>query len=267
MCELLALHFNEEIRPQFSLKGFKQRASTHRHGWGLAWFPDGEAQVVKEPRSAANSSLFDAFYQGTWLKGSTVLSHLRYATHGSQVQQNTHPFMRYYGGKSIVFAHNGVLRDHQALKLENYRPVGDTDSEHAFCFLLGAMKKKQLSFSRESDYAAIQSLLQEINRQGKFNCLFSDGVRLFAYHTNTSGASLYATIRHAPFGSISLADLSVSLNLADEKNTNTRGVVVATAPITDNENWSALPKGKLLVFEKGLCIFGNLANETGTNFQ
>jgi len=258
MCELLSLHFNQNIHPQFSLQGFQQRAQTHRHGWGLAWFPDGEAQIIKEARSALHSSLFEAVYDGSWVKSKNIISHLRYATHGSHVQQNTHPFMRYYLGKSIVFAHNGVLNNYETLVLSGYKPAGQTDSEYAFCHLLGEMKKQKLQFDKVSDYPKIQAILQNINTLGKFNCIFSDGVRLFAYHTETSGASLYYTIRKAPFGQITLSDLDVTINLEDEKSPDTRGVVIATAAITENESWQMLPKGKLLVFNNGDCIFGKI---------
>lgn len=265
MCELLALNFNQNIQPCFSLLGFQQRAQIHSHGWGLAWFPDGEAQIIKEPRNAMHSPLFDAICDGSWVSSKNVISHLRYATHGNLVQQNTHPFMRYYQGKSIVFAHNGVLHHHDSLSTDTYRPVGETDSERAFCHLLGNMKKNKLQFERVADYPKIQSILQSINTLGKFNCVFSDGVRLFAYHTNTSGASLYATIRKAPFGRITLADMDVAINLEDEKNPHSRGVVVATAAITEDEPWQMLPKGKLLVFNHGECIFGKIRSHEAPN--
>jgi glutamine amidotransferase len=261
MCELLALHFNQNINPRFSLKGFQQRARVHSHGWGLAWFPDGEAQIIKEPHNAMRSSLFKAVYDGPWVKSKNVISHLRYATHGSHVQQNTHPFMRYYQGKSIVFAHNGVLNNHETLSLNGYKPVGQTDSEHAFCHLLGVLKKQKLQLDKPEHYSKVEAVLKQINNLGKFNCIFSDGERLFAYHTATAGNSLHYTIRKAPFHAVSLADLDVSINLEDEKNPDTRGVVIATAAITDNEYWQVLPKGRLFVFKDGVCIFG----ETRTN--
>jgi glutamine amidotransferase len=258
MCELLALHFNQNINPRFSLKGFQQRARVHSHGWGLAWFPDGEAQIIKEPRNAMNSSLFEAVYDGPWVKSKNIISHLRFATHGNHLQQNTHPFMRYYRKKSIVFAHNGVLNGHESLALKGYQPAGQTDSEHAFCHLLGAMKEQKLELDRQGHYPKIQDILKHINSLGKFNCIFSDGERLFVYHTATPGKSLHYAIRKAPFGRITLSDLDMSLNLEDEKNPHTRGVVIATAAITDNENWQALPKGQLFVFKDGVCIFGEI---------
>ena len=128
------------------------------------------------------SSLFEAVYDGPWVKSQNVISHLRYATHGSHVQQNTHPFLRYFRGKSIVFAHNGVLNNHEILPLGAYQPAGQTDSEHAFCHLLGEMKKQKLQFDKAEHYLKIQAILQNINKQGKFNCIFSDGERMFVFH-------------------------------------------------------------------------------------
>jgi predicted glutamine amidotransferase len=55
--------------------------------------------------------------------------------------KNCQPFVRELGGRVHVFAHNGDL-DIGALRaklpLGGFRPVGDTDSEYAFCALLGA---------------------------------------------------------------------------------------------------------------------------------
>ena len=56
---------------------------------------------------------------------------------------NTQPFMRELRGCSHVFAHNGDLAGIQVsevLMLGTHRPVGQTDSEHAFCALLERLR-------------------------------------------------------------------------------------------------------------------------------
>jgi predicted glutamine amidotransferase len=36
----------------------------------------------------------------------------------------------------LVFAHNGTVRSARDLPLGRFRPIGSTDSEHAFCAML-----------------------------------------------------------------------------------------------------------------------------------
>ena len=72
-----------------------------------------------------------------------ALSHIRRATRGPVSLANTQPFARELGGRTHVFAHNGDLPGIEkisALPLERDHPVGQTDSEYAFCALLAHME-------------------------------------------------------------------------------------------------------------------------------
>jgi glutamine amidotransferase len=56
--------------------------------------------------------------------------------------ENTHPFTRELWGRYWTFAHNGQLTGYKRLPTGRHRPVGDTDSEHAFCWLLDRLEHK-----------------------------------------------------------------------------------------------------------------------------
>jgi predicted glutamine amidotransferase len=56
--------------------------------------------------------------------------------------ENTHPFARELWGSTWLFAHNGGLKDSKALALDHYRPIGTTDSERAFCWMLGRIRAR-----------------------------------------------------------------------------------------------------------------------------
>jgi len=49
MCELLAMSFNLPVRPNISFRGFRHRGESNPHGWGIAFYPDESAQIIKEP--------------------------------------------------------------------------------------------------------------------------------------------------------------------------------------------------------------------------
>jgi len=49
MCELLAMSFNLAVRPNISFREFRHRGEKNRDGWGIAFYPDESAQIIKEP--------------------------------------------------------------------------------------------------------------------------------------------------------------------------------------------------------------------------
>jgi glutamine amidotransferase len=72
---------------------------------------------------------------------SLVVAHIRKANPPEigRAWANTHPFERELGGNAWVFAHNGKLagiHGSPTFATTRFLPVGDTDSESAFCFLL-----------------------------------------------------------------------------------------------------------------------------------
>ena len=74
------------------------------------------------------------------IKSLNVIAHIRKATQGQVALENCHPFVRELWGRYWVFAHNGDLKDFQPMLDGPYRPVGNTDSELAFCYLLQELR-------------------------------------------------------------------------------------------------------------------------------
>jgi predicted glutamine amidotransferase len=59
--------------------------------------------------------------------------------------ENTHPFLRELWGRYWVMAHNGDLKGFQPAAAWRFRPVGSTDSELAFCWLMQELAKAHAS--------------------------------------------------------------------------------------------------------------------------
>jgi len=258
MCELLGLCFSRPIRPSISFVGFRRRGEVNRHGWGVAFYPDNSAQVIKEPINAGASELSNFLKDYKHMSSKILLAHVRHATIGSHTRMNTHPFQRELGGRDWVFAHNGDLRGDlgRALPLGVYRPVGETDSEHAFCHLMELIRKRGIRKWGQDDYAWILAQLRRINRLGVFNCLLSDGERLFAYRGSDEKRTLFFLNRVPPYGRVRLLDGDFSIDLDDSKGPAGFGFIVATRPLTD-EAWMPVPPGQLLVFMDGKAVFSD----------
>jgi predicted glutamine amidotransferase len=96
----------------------------------LALYPDEKAaQVFKEPVEAGQSHLAEFLMDYKYLKSRIFIGHVRYASGGGRTYRNTHPFERVLQGKSIVFAHNGTLKDFESERSNEFSPLGETDSE------------------------------------------------------------------------------------------------------------------------------------------
>ena len=71
-----------------------------------------------------------------------MMSHIRRASQGALTHANTQPFARELDGRMHTFAHNGDLRGLAGLVgagPQRFNPVGETNSELAFCILLERM--------------------------------------------------------------------------------------------------------------------------------
>lgn len=261
MCELLGLSFNKPVSVNVSFRGFRNRGKYNRDGWGFAYYPDydnsskvlcNSAQIFKEPISSESSDLSRFIINNHRIKSKIYISHVRYASSGSKSHCNTHPFNRELFGKEYVFAHNGTLLGFNPF-LTDYIPIGQTDSERAFCFILDKIKEKQIQNWSKEHFDFLENLLNEINDYGNFNCLLSNGEFLFCYYDKSAYKGLYFVKREAPFDVIKLLDEDFEVNLPEEKSQDQKGFIIATSPLT-NENWQEFIPGELKVFKDGEII-------------
>ncbi len=256
MCELLGLAFNEPVTPRISFRGFRRRGRGNPHGWGLAWFSNGQAEIRKEPAPADTSAKAGRVQMEEHISSPVFIGHVRFASCGDPSLANTHPFQRDFRGAPVVFAHNGTLTKGMLgdlFQLGRFRPEGETDSEEAFCHFLSWMDDQAVSFS---DFARIEDWLRKLNGRGNMNLLFSNGTELFAYRDRGGYNGLCFTYRSAPFAKVSLVDEDWKVNLAQDKPASERGFIVATRPLTD-ETWINLRPGGLLVLRGGEAVYGD----------
>lgn len=189
MCELLALSSSHPARLTFSLRTLASRGgalgSLH-DGWGVAFYQGADVALFREPVGAADSALV-RFLEQDGPATSLAISHIRHATQGAVSLANTQPFTRELAGRTHVFAHNGNLPGiyrSEAFALGSYQPVGQTDSEHAFCALLKRMSVLWQAPSPPSvveRFAVVTAFAEELGKLGPVNFLYADGELLFAH--------------------------------------------------------------------------------------
>lgn len=131
-----------------------------------------------------------------------------------------------------------------------YRPVGETDSENAFCLIMDRLRKLGPNPSVDDETRVIESSALELSDTGGFNFLMSDGKRLYAFWSGYN--ELHYAVRAPPHTrKVSMVDEDFRVNLSEIKGKDEVATIIATRPLTD-EPWVPFPNRKLLVFEKGL---------------
>jgi glutamine amidotransferase len=177
-----------------------------------------------------------------------VIAHIRKATQGRVALENTHPFVRELWGRYWVFAHNGDLRGFRPRLHGAFRPVGDTDSELAFCWLMQELAKAHAGVPTVAELSrTLRELLPLPAAHGSFNLLLSNGQALWAH----GSTRLYSLLRRHPFGAAKLADEDLSIDFAPLTTPQDRVALVATEPLTAGEAWEAFAPGELRVFCAG----------------
>jgi glutamine amidotransferase len=204
------------------------------------------------------------FMEHQGLRTRMALSHIRLATFGDRALRNTQPFVRELGGRTHAFAHNG---DFPALLAEPidpgqpFLPVGDTDSELAFCGLLARLGPLWRDAggavpALAERLAVIDSHAAELRRLGPANFLYADSDALFVHadrRTQLDGRirppGLYLLQRccWASASAPELAEAGVELQTVRQDV-----ALVASVPLTD-ELWQPLGEGDLIALSGGNC--------------
>jgi len=134
------------------------------------------------------------------------------------------------------------------LPLGFYRPVGTTDSEHAFCWMLEQLRRRWDRPPPVKTLAAeIRRLAQELNRLGVFNMLLSEGRALFCF----CSTELAWLTRRAPFGPATLIDEDLTVDFSRETTPDDVVTVIATRPLTVGEPWRVMERGTFVAFRDG----------------
>ena len=244
MCQLLGMNANTPTDVMFSFAGLATRAEEHKDGFGIAFFEDRGLRHFIDREGARHSPVAEMVKRYP-IRSDNVIAHIRKATVGPVALQNCHPFVRELWGRYWVFAHNGDLKNFAPRLHGAFRPVGETDSELAFCWLMQELAKAHASVpSIEELTHTLRELLPRPAAHGTFNLLLSNGQALWAH----GSTQLYSLQRRHPFGAAQLADEDLSVDFAALTTPQDRVALVATQPLTSGEDWQAFAAGELRVF-------------------
>jgi len=255
MCELLGMSANVPTDICFSFCGLLERGGRtgpHRDGWGITFYEGKGCRSFKDPLPSCDSEIAK-LVRSYPIKSCSVISHIRQANRGKVSLENTHPFIREMWGRHWTYAHNGQLSNYKdKLKSDFFQPVGNTDSEMAFCWIMDNIKKKYPNRPKDMKpvFRYVAKLAASLKDLGVFNMLLSDGIYLMTYCTS----KLHWITRRAPFGKATLIDTDWVIDFQQETTPNDVVSVIATEPLTGDETWQKMESGEFILFKKGELI-------------
>lgn len=265
MCELFAMSSSHPATVTYSMREFARHGgltADHADGWGIAYLEDRDARVFRDVNAAAESPYLQ-LVSALGVRSDTVLSHIRKATRGEVALRNTQPFARELGGRVHLFAHNGDLHgiDGQPeLQLGRYLPIGETDSEHAFCALLNRLSFIWSELEEIPELAerlrVVVDFASEIRHLGPANFIYTDGDAIFLHgHKRKTpgdgvirppGLHLLCRSCEVTPGPIEIPGLAIV-------SETLRVVLAASVPLT-GEGWTPLAEGEVVAVRKGEVI-------------
>ncbi len=261
MCELFAMSSRGPATVTLSLSILAEhggKTARHKDGWGIAFYDEGDARILKDTTRASRSRWVQ-FVEQQELRSTLVVSHIRLATDGGVSIKNTQPFARELGGRLHIFAHNGHVPDIKNLseyRSNSFHPIGNTDSEFAFCALLERVKplwsERETVPELEARLDVVAEFAKDIGQFGPANFLYCDSEVLFAHgHRRTqadgqiTSPGLYwlhrQCAREDPLSKTS--GVSVTSHNQDV-------ILVASEPLT-TEAWEPFREGQVLAISKG----------------
>lgn len=251
MCELLGLSANLPADIRFSFATLKQRAGNtgdHIDGWGLCAYAGNGTQNFRDTKPCLNSEVAH-FLEHNPIKSQIIISHIRKANRGKVSLENTHPFVRELYGKDWVFAHNGQLSGIKRKPLHFYKPKGTTDSEYAFCYLLDQIRLHYPEPPRNPKklWYFIEEIATEMMQFGVFSFLLSDAKHLYAF----CGKKMCWVMREFPFQETRYIDTNNVVDINQHMQREDVMSIIATSPLTENENWTIMQTGDFYVFKDG----------------
>ncbi|MEG3639763.1 class II glutamine amidotransferase [Magnetococcus sp. PR-3] len=274
MCELFGMTSRLAATINFSLEEFARHGGLdgpHKDGWGIAFYEDYDALIMRAPEPASESKLVKYIEKNSF-QSDLILSHIRKATQGEICLKNTHPFRRELGGRLHIFAHNGELQNiqnHPDYRLGMFRPIGTTDSEHAFCLLMECLTEPWMDPKAPSLEQRLDVILKFARRLDRLhpevqaNFLYSDGEYMFAHgHVRRQDSDgvirapgLYTVCRscHPNVSKRPRPITGIRMQTAQPDGEMQHAALIASVPLTD-ETWEPLVRGEVVVMKNGKII-------------
>lgn len=266
--QLLAMSFDSAASPWITLHGDPARQKGAA-GWGLAWYPvdDNAAMVIKDPRAIRDTSITEQIGDWERFRSTVFVGHLSGAAK-RLTQQDTNPFARSYAGRNFLLAHCGDLDGEyrHALALGPdpvFEPLGRTDSEHVFCWLLSRIRALGVRRLADVGWPTLLEMLSFLDSLGSVNLLLTDGIDIVAYRDAGGSSALHVQLLRPPYSERELGNPFVTVDLSDPLDHSRSVAILSTSPLSGGE-WRELVPGEMVVVRRARVSWRGVARVAGS---
>ena len=263
--DILALSFDSMSSPSIKMHLPQHLDGTHPLGWGVAWYPnDNQAAIVKkDPAARGTDVMVEQLTDWNNLRSSVFFCKAKGAASG-YTHHETQPFSRSFAGQDWLFMHNGDL-DKQRLgelhkdKSRFLEPLGKTDSELAFVYLLGKVMETEARKLADVPNEVLLSWFDALDTLGSADMCISDGVTVACFYGRKSDRKLYYSRLVPPNHAAEFNSETTQLKLSDPRDTFRTCLVVSSAPY-DAGAWLEMLPGQLLIARRGTVVWNSQPN-------
>ena len=252
LAQLLGIFIEDELEIDFAFKGSAAIGEKNPDGWGYGYSKQDFWVVDKEPfeEGQFDRKDFSLRFPANFFS-NILISHIRFASKGRKILEDTHPFTQELYDKNWIFAHSGHVRIYRhVLESSDYLiPRGETDSEEVFCSILGEIKSLGRLAVEKEIARTIEKTAKELSKQGGLNFILSDKETLYAYYSGYK--TLYYTEIRPPHETNIVGEDNQLWFTLFAKDADVQISVVASEPLIKDANWKELDMNTLYCFKNG----------------
>ena len=263
--DILVLSLDGAASPYININLSKEAGETHSLGWGFGWYPDDQrsATVAKDPTAHDTKILVDALTEWANFRSTIFFCKVRGASKGYS-QRETQPFSRSFAGRDWLFMHNGDLEKSalEALhgrKTRLLEPLGNTDSELAFCNILSLIQENENKARRIRDIDAHMMLtwFQRFDTLGSADMVLTDGDSIVCFHGSQSPKNLYYSRIQPPENQGVYESEAAQISLNDPRDTYRTAMILSSTPFSGGQ-WMQLQPGQMIIIRRGALVWDSL---------
>lgn len=199
------------------------------------------------------------------IRTDCMVAHVRAASVGDVSESNCHPFQY----KNLLMAHNGGVENFGLIKRHIREPLSDelynwikgqTDSEHIFAFLLNYLFTNHKVISADAvaeafeyTFSHLKKMMAEngVKEEAYLNMVVTNGLFFVGTRYVTDPKEEPLTLYHSE-GSRYVVEDGITRMFAPEDDD--QAVLVVSEKLTDDANWTMIPKNHLVIVEQTLNV-------------
>ena len=262
--DIIAFNFDRLASPSISITLPKyQESQSLSRGWGLGWYPDDKqsAMVTKDTSSYDTQILMGAIIEWANFRSTSFFCKILSAKEGYS-HAETQPFSRSFAGRDWMFTHNGYLdkRELEKLHADKSRflePLGQTDSELAFCNLLANVAESGARNLSDILPEVLHAWFLRFDVLGSSDMYFTDGSSMVFFQGSQSPKQLrYSRIQPPKNQDLYTSDVA-KIKFNDPRDSYRTAFVMSSAPFS-NGNWTLMQPRQMLIVRQGLIVWDSV---------